>query len=149
MHDAADLVGYDAWAYGLSNCGEVLLTGTRTSDVGFYVYETHHGLRPVRGVLGPETGWWDLRARDMNDRGEIVGSGFFEMRVRGFVIRPLRGDLDWDGDVNLRDYAEFAVRFTGAKTPGIPGCERADMDRDADVDSSDFALFQEIASGPR
>jgi probable HAF family extracellular repeat protein len=148
MRDAADLVGYASYTFAINNCGEILIGGTWRSDEGFYIYQGARGLRAVRGVFGPATGWWSLSALDMNDRGEIVGNGSFNARGPGFVISPICGDLDWDGDVDLRDWAGFAVDFTGSLTPQVPGCERADRDRDADVDLHDFAQFLNALSGP-
>ncbi|UCC31959.1 MAG: hypothetical protein JSU86_06705, partial [Phycisphaerales bacterium] len=149
MYDVAELNGSNARLMALNNCGEVLLPGTGLNDEGFYIYHADRGLRSVRGVFGPATGWWYLLAWDMNDAGEIVGLGNITGPGRAFLIAPVRGDLDGDGDVDLRDWAEFSRRFTGPKEPAIPGCERADMDRDADVDLEDFVLFQEALTVPR
>ena len=149
LTDLSELVGYKVRGLHLNNCGEVLLPGTGRSDEAFYVYHAERGLRPVRGVYGPEAGWWYFYGRGMNDAGEIVGSGSMTGPGLGFLIAPVRGDLDWDGDVDLGDFADFSARLTGPKAPAIPGCERADIDRDADVDLWDFALFQEVLRGPQ
>ncbi|UCG33079.1 MAG: hypothetical protein JSU68_00315 [Phycisphaerales bacterium] len=57
------------------------------------------------------------------------------------------GDLDSDGDVDLGDFATFAVCYYGsAVTIPPPGCSPdefadADCDGDGDVDLGDFATF--------
>ncbi|UCG34239.1 MAG: endonuclease/exonuclease/phosphatase family protein [Phycisphaerales bacterium] len=57
------------------------------------------------------------------------------------------GDVEHDGDVELNDFATFAVCYSGAGVTVIPpGCspqEFADLDRfgDGDVDLSDFSQF--------
>ena len=57
------------------------------------------------------------------------------------------GDMDGDADVDLTDFAEFSVCYTGAGvTAPPPGCEPcefrgADLDGDDDVDLADFATF--------
>jgi endonuclease/exonuclease/phosphatase family metal-dependent hydrolase len=57
------------------------------------------------------------------------------------------GDVDHDGDVELNDFATFAVCYSGAGVTFIPpGCspeEFADLDRfgDGDVDLNDFSQF--------
>jgi hypothetical protein len=57
------------------------------------------------------------------------------------------GDLDGDGDVDLGDFATFAVCFYGsAVTTPPPGCSTdefadSDCDGDGDVDLGDFATF--------
>ena len=58
-------------------------------------------------------------------------------------------DWDFDGDVNLIDWAFFQICFTGEDvTPYEPGCETFDFDLDEDVDLFDFGEFQEVFGGP-
>ncbi|MHC4611236.1 MAG: CRTAC1 family protein, partial [Planctomycetota bacterium] len=61
------------------------------------------------------------------------------------------GDLDADGLVDLRDFAEFQECHTGTGTGGIiyaAGCGAADFDADGDVDVDDHALFASRMTGP-
>ena len=57
------------------------------------------------------------------------------------------GDIDGDGDVDLSDFATFALCYAGAGvTVPPPSCSEAwfcssDLDGDDDVDLSDFAIF--------
>jgi len=64
-------------------------------------------------------------------------------------MSPILGDLDGDGDVDLRDIAEFQNRFTAEQEWASPGCQRADLDGDADVDGSDFTTLRGRFSGPQ
>lgn len=51
-------------------------------------------------------------------------------------------DFDADGDVDLRDFAEFQNCFTGeAPVECGPGCSLVDLDPDDDIDLSDFTDF--------
>ncbi len=65
-------------------------------------------------------------------------------------LPPLRGDLDFDGTVDLADHTVFARCLNGPDVPTPPvGCSaaefaRADLDGDVDVDLADFAGFAEI-----
>ncbi len=55
----------------------------------------------------------------------------------------LPGDADGDGDVDLTDYAEFAVCLNGPDAGAVEsGCSVFDVDLDADVDLADFAGLQ-------
>ena len=65
------------------------------------------------------------------------------VRVTG--IPPLTGDFDMDGDVDLSDFAVFALCFGGPLNPPATTCPAgvdADFDDDGDVDLFDFTQFQ-------
>lgn len=63
--------------------------------------------------------------------------------------RPVPGDVDADGHIDLRDYARFQNCFSGPDTPQTePQCHRADEDRDGDVDLDDFTMLPGCMSGP-
>jgi len=73
---------------------------------------------------------------------------------RADLRRPdLLGDLDDDGDVDLTDFATFAICYGGATvTTPPPGCAPqefadADLDDDSDVDLTDFATFALVFTG--
>jgi hypothetical protein len=57
------------------------------------------------------------------------------------------GDLDGDGDVDLVDFGEFQLCFTGGTGMINEGCECADFDGDNDADLVDFGEFQLAFSG--
>lgn len=60
-----------------------------------------------------------------------------------------RVDADGDGTVDLMDFADFQVCFTG-DVPGLAdGCERFDSDCDDDVDLVDFSALLSATTGPR
>ncbi|MCK4661069.1 MAG: SUMF1/EgtB/PvdO family nonheme iron enzyme [Phycisphaerae bacterium] len=55
------------------------------------------------------------------------------------------GDADQDGDVDLRDFAQFQLCFSG---DGAGDCECLDMDNDNDIDIGDFESFSVALDGP-
>ncbi|MCK4657905.1 MAG: hypothetical protein KAV82_00145 [Phycisphaerae bacterium] len=65
---------------------------------------------------------------------------------------PIPGDFDYDGDVDLDDYAAFADCMGGPDVPPDPQSPEVsqmclnvfDFDSDVDVDLADFAVFQAI-----
>ncbi len=60
-----------------------------------------------------------------------------------FVPVSNLGDLDLDGDVDLLDFAEFQVCFTGAgKSSMAPHCGCFDFDGDDDIDMSDYEVIE-------
>ena len=92
-------------------------------------------------------GTWTLRVID-EQPDNLATLNSWTLRVWGTPGCPQpTGDIDLDCDVDLEDFAEFAVCFTssGVTTPP-PSCSdqafnMADIDDDGDVDLSDFATF--------
>ena len=73
--------------------------------------------------------------------------------VTGFQC--LCGDFDNDGDVDLVDFGQFQLCFTGpcTMTPCVPPlypspCARGDCDEDGDIDLVDLGAFQLAFTGP-
>ncbi len=58
-----------------------------------------------------------------------------------------RGDLDDDGDVDLRDFVFFADCLRGPNVAFPPGCQGSDLDGDGDVDLHDLSEFYALFTG--
>lgn len=58
------------------------------------------------------------------------------------------GDLDLDGDVDLRDFASLATCFTAAGGSAEGDCACYDSDGDGDVDADDYAELATQMNGP-
>ncbi|MBI1825673.1 MAG: hypothetical protein HY287_04605 [Planctomycetes bacterium] len=130
----------------LNNCGEVVLQCPEG-----YIFSEELGVRRVADLV-PAEERWNVMPRGINDRGQIVGSGYCaacNYAEVPILMMPTVGDLEIDGDVDLADFAKFQRRFTGTLPPEMPGCNRADFDGDADVDAADYAAFQKALTGPR
>jgi len=134
----------------LNNCGQVVTHGDYATDTPLWLYTPDGVFKPVRGVSAPYSRWSYFLPNGINDRGQIVGMGWLEPagRLLPFLMSPVLGDSDTDGDFDLKDFARLQTAFTGERPPGIPGCERADVDADADVDLGDFLLFEAALTGP-
>ncbi|RME39003.1 MAG: hypothetical protein D6788_06305 [Planctomycetota bacterium] len=69
------------------------------------------------------------------------------IRLRMTTQAPARADLNWDGDIDLGDYQQFASYMRGPND--VPtACPDADLNLDCRVDLADFALFQQAINGP-
>lgn len=134
----------------LNNCGELLLFGDAPGrGVSFFWYRPGEPLRPLWGLTRPYSDWDWLIPNDINDRGQIAGYGVKDGLYRAFLINPVLGDLDGDGDADLGDFGIFDRRFTSRLLPWLPTCERADFDGDADVDLGDHEIFNSNFTGPK
>ena len=56
-------------------------------------------------------------------------------------------DFDWDGDVDMDDFAHFSSCFTGPGGQSGEGCAQDDLDADGDVDCDDWDQFQQAWTG--
>jgi hypothetical protein len=60
---------------------------------------------------------------------------------------PMYGDDDNDGDVDLLDFGQFALCFTGSDGATTPECVGFDHEQDGDIDLLDFGEFQLAFTG--
>jgi uncharacterized membrane protein len=93
---------------------------------------------------------WFSQAEGINDKGQIVTTGWFDRNGDGkkttsdpehvFVLTPyLTGDLTGDGRVNMADYSLFGV-FYGQPASA---CPQADIDGSGTIDIGDLILLTE------
>lgn len=95
-------------------------------------------LHDAMSLIPAGTGWTSIQAfRQINDRGQITGSGVFGGRTRAFRMTPIcmtRGDLNDDRMIDLVDLTLLLSDFgcTGFVCPG-------DITGDGAVDLTDLA----------
>jgi hypothetical protein len=82
----------------------------------------------------------------MNDDGRLgLSVEFADGTEAAYVADPVpTGDSDLDGDLDLADFGNFQLCYTGPASPSTldPPCEEMDLDSDGDIDLIDFAEFQ-------
>ncbi len=155
MQDLGVLPGnLHSFATAINDCGHVL--GICLDE--FYastefIWTPQGGMMPLAEMVdtGDEWGWPQFT--DLNARGQVVGRATrWGHGLRAFRLEPiLAADVDFDGDVDLRDFAMFSSCFGGAETPPSGACPAgvvADFDFDGDVDLADYAELRPDFAGP-
>jgi hypothetical protein len=81
---------------------------------------------------------------DLQEDGDLDVIVAFRSGVKAVFNVCATGDFNADGEVDLLDFAEFELCFTGPDGGPIdPFCEPGDMDRDGDIDCTDWDLFRQ------
>lgn len=148
MFDLGALGGYEnSRAEAINNQGEVVGWGSNGTTDQPFIYQSDVGLRDLRDLLWVDVDWTGLYPHAINDAGQIVGSGFHGS-PHAFLMTPIDGDFDDDGDTDMLDFAALQRCFVGPGGSIEPGCETRDIDRDGDIDLDDFQAFQWAFTGP-
>jgi probable HAF family extracellular repeat protein len=142
MIDLGALGGFnisEAWA--INNQGQVVGNPR-------YLYDPEDGMMSLYELISAGSGWSGLDARDINDGGQIVGIGSFRGARLAFLMTPVRGDFDGDGDTDLADLRVLVSCFTGPDGRVTGACKDCDIDRNASVDLADLQAFHWVFTGP-
>lgn len=102
--------------------------------------------------------WQSVNVQGVNNNDWMAGygrpPGATVSELRGFILSPPPGDADHDGDIDIDDYAQFAVCMSGPQegngfvSPSADCLKTFDFaPADGDVDLKDFAAFQETFEG--
>jgi probable HAF family extracellular repeat protein len=147
--DLGDLGGYqNSMAWGVNNAGQAVGWGGAAAIVKPFVHDFDTGLRDLRDLLPADTGWFWLQPRDINESGQIVGSGIRDL-YHGFLMTPVDADFDDDGDTDLADLAAFQRCYTGPNRPIPEVCLEFDIDSNGQINLQDFHTLHLAFTGPQ
>ena len=124
----------------------------RNSSRKLYVLWSESGTRSVTFSVGTPTARLTNLITDrfgtileQRDIAAVNGRISTDIGIDPVIIEelplPLPGDFDGDGDVDLADFAQFEICFTGPGGTLALGCEPGDFDGDDDIDCDDWAQF--------
>jgi probable HAF family extracellular repeat protein len=80
--------GTQSYAYAINNLGRAVGASDSAAGAQRAVLFERGVLRDLNGLIPAGAGWLLTEARDINDSGQIVGTGIFEGQVRAFLLTP-------------------------------------------------------------
>ena len=80
--------GTQSYAYAINNLGQAVGASDSSAGAQRAVLFERGVLRDLNGLIPASAGWLLTEARDINDSGQIVGTGIFEGQVRAFLLTP-------------------------------------------------------------
>jgi uncharacterized membrane protein len=106
--------------YGINNLGQmvgVMWSMGKNPTEHAFVFDRLSGVRDLNDILQPSSGWTLTFARDINDHGQIAGTGQLHGLTRGFMLDELNialsGDINRDGNINLEDVVLSLLVLSG------------------------------------
>ncbi len=141
--EEADGYGY-VWTDLYPNASEGNVNGDSSTDLSDYL-DVYNYVRARDGTADDADGVVNGKVAIP---GFAVNFSVYDVDFDGVVGAAdadrayTRGDFDGDGDVDLDDWAGFALCWTGPLGGVAPECVLSDMDFDGDVDLADAQLFQ-------
>lgn len=99
----------------------------------------------VSGTIGQP----DATTAKMSGGAYTVSGGFWVASITQPIVGcgEIPGDTDGDDDIDLVDFAEIQLCYTGPGGTATDECGCVDSDGDGDVDLVDFAAFQIAFTG--
>lgn len=88
MTDLGTLGGNYSQSFAINNSGEVVGVALTASDPGWHSFIYSHGGMTDLSLLTPvvTAGWSNLHVADINNNGQIVGSGMLNGEYAGFLL---------------------------------------------------------------
>jgi probable HAF family extracellular repeat protein len=149
MTDLGALGGFEASiAEAINNNGQVIGRDDGGVILHGFLYDDQDGMRYVRDLIDADGGWMTLNPRDINDAGQIVGSGNFNGTPLAFLMTPIDADFNDDGHTDLFDFAAFQACFPASGTGIDPECHACDINRDGEIDLADYQAYGWALKGP-
>jgi probable HAF family extracellular repeat protein len=154
MQDLGTLGGQDSFALALNDTDQVVgYAETAGGEDHAFVWKAGV-MFDLNEPIPPGEDWTLLSAQDINNRGQIVGSGIHwiagEPEDHAFLLTPVPtcpGDVNDDGYRNVTDFTLFASAY-GSKLGDDNYNPNADLNGDGFVNVNDFTQFAAVFGVP-
>jgi probable HAF family extracellular repeat protein len=80
----------DSYAFGINDRGVVVGTSYGTTPSRAFIWDSENGMRDLNSMLDSSGDGWILSGcRDINEAGQIVGSGYHHGKQHAFLLSPV------------------------------------------------------------
>jgi probable HAF family extracellular repeat protein len=90
MKDLGDLGGDFTWARAINDSAQIVGVSVKNNDNNSRAVLWDEGkMLDLNNLISENSGWELLFAQDINNKGQIVGYGYFNGEERGFLLNPI------------------------------------------------------------
>jgi len=112
-----DFGGNQSYPTALNNVGQVIGTAQYSQDYNFHPFIYFNGtMKDLNTLIPADSGWNITIVSDINDKGQIIGTGLLNGEQHAFVLSPLVQTVqidirpsDADNEINLRANGKLTV----------------------------------------
>jgi probable HAF family extracellular repeat protein len=125
LYDNGDIISIATGrAYDINNFGEIV-GDAGESPFGPFIYDRVNGIRYLNSLIPADSGWELLRAKAINDHGQIVGFGDTGYGRRGYLLTPnfstpTGADITVQSNLVNITYADVSAEGTTSFAPISP-----------------------------
>ena len=83
----------EVWA--MNNHNEIVGQATIEDQLAAFLWSEQNGIEDLNALIAPGSGWFLTGAFSVNDRGQIVGDGFFNGKYSAFLLNPIPEPSTW------------------------------------------------------
>jgi probable HAF family extracellular repeat protein len=93
MTDLLPVRGFSSSVININDAGQVLGSYERYFTNDPFLWENGKAV-DLRNLIAPNSGWDDLYAIKLNNKGQIIGNGIFQGQTRAFIMNPTDQIID-------------------------------------------------------
>ena len=83
----------EAWA--MNNQNEIIGQARIEDQLAAFLWSEQNGIEDLNALIAPGSGWFLTGAFSINDRGQIVGDGFYNGKYSAFLLQPIPEPSTW------------------------------------------------------